>query len=153
MQSSKAMIMQPVEGQVFHAFGQTIHLMLNGEQTKGSITIMSGITPPGGGPPFHVHSREDEIFIVSKGRIQYFSDGNWTEVGVGGVVYLPRGVPHCFKNIGTTDSCHWIINIPSGFEKFFSKCAEEFSKEGGPLMDRIVEIHNEFGITLLEYPK
>jgi hypothetical protein len=38
---------------------------------------------------------------------------------------------------------------PSGFEKFFARCAEEFAKAGGPDMSRIVEIGVEHGIHFL----
>jgi len=39
---------------------------------------------------------------------------------------------------------------PSGFETFFARSADKFAKVGGPDMDKIVEIHREHGIELLE---
>ena len=98
----------------------------------------------------HVHHREDEIFLVIEGHISYCVNGEWTEVGPGGVVYLPRETSHSFRNIGETPSRHWIITTPSGFEVFFSRCADEFTKASPPDMGRIAEIFNEHGITLLE---
>jgi uncharacterized cupin superfamily protein len=79
-------IKQPGEGRGLHAFGNILSVMLEGEQTGGTISVMFEQTLPGGRPPLHVHSNEDEIFLVSEGRISYFADGVWTEVGVGGVV-------------------------------------------------------------------
>ena len=93
---------------------------------------------------------ELEIFLVIEGRISYCANGEWTEVGPGGVVYLPRETPHGFRNVGKTPSRHWIITTPSGFEVFFSRCADEFAKASPPDMGRIAEIFNEHGITLLE---
>jgi quercetin dioxygenase-like cupin family protein len=124
--------------------------MLGGEQTDEKLVVMSESTPPGGGPPLHVHSNEDEIFLVVEGRISYFADGNWTEVEVGGAVFLPKGVAHYYRNIGDTPSRHWIITTPSGFEKFFAHCAEEFAKPAGPNMDRVVEISREHGIEFIK---
>ena len=43
-----------------------------------------------------------------------------------------------------------IITTPSGFEVFFSRCADEFAKATPPDMGRISEIFGEHGITLLE---
>ncbi len=145
----KPFIAQPGAGEDLQAFGNILTVMLSGEQTAGTISVMSECTPPGGGPPLHVHSREDEIFLVVEGHLSYYAEGQWTEVGVGGAVYLPKGCVHCYRNMGTTPSRHWIITAPSGFEKFFASCAQEFSKTGGPSQERIVEIHQDYGIELL----
>jgi quercetin dioxygenase-like cupin family protein len=143
-------IVQPSTGTELHAFGNVLSVMLRGEQTGNTISIMLETTPPGGGPPLHIHSREEEIFFVAEGRISYCVNGKWTEVGPGGVIYLPRGMEHCYKNIGSSPGRHWIITLPSGFEDFFASCADEFAKENGPQEDRIFEIHREFGIELLD---
>lgn len=147
---SKPILVQPGTGKDLHAFGDVVSVMLSGEQTGGTLAVMLGITPPGGGPPPHVHANEDELFLAVEGRISYFVEGRWTEVGVGGAVYLPRGSVHCYRNVGTTPSRHWIVTTPSGFEKFFARCAEEFAKAGGPDMNRIVEISREHGIEYVE---
>lgn len=147
---TKPLILQPGMGTDLHAFGNVLSVMLRGEQTGNMISIMLETTPPGGGPPLHVHSREEEIFIVAEGQISYFVNGIWTEVSPGGVIYLPRGAEHCYKNVGVSPSRHWIITLPSGFENFFASCASEFAREDGPQEDRVLEIHREFGIDLLD---
>jgi mannose-6-phosphate isomerase-like protein (cupin superfamily) len=147
-----SVVVQPSEGKELRAFGDVLSVCLSGEQTGGALAVMLDETPPDGGPPFHVHSREDEWFLVVEGRISFFADGRWTEVGPGGAVYLPRGCPHTYRNIGTTPSKHWILTAPAGFEQFFARCADEFAKLGGPDMSRIVEIHYEYGIGLLGVP-
>lgn len=147
---SKPFIVQPGTGKDLHAFGNVASVILPGEQTGGTLAVMFEITPPGGGPPPHVHGNEDELFLVVEGRIRYFVEGRWTEVGVGGAVYLPRGIVHCYRNVGTTPSRHWILTTPAGFEKFFARCAEEFAKAGGPDMNRIVKISREYGIEYVE---
>ena len=148
--SSKPIIVQPGTGKVLHAFGAASSVVLAGEQTGGTITIISSITPPGGGPPFHIHHNEDEIFLVIEGQISYFVEGRWTEVGVGGAVYLPKDTAHTFRNVGSIPSRHWIITTPSGFEIFFARCADEFAKPGGPDKNRLIEIHKEHNIELIE---
>ena len=143
-------IVQPGIGKNLHAFGNILTVILSRDQTGNQLSVMSEVTPPGGGPPMHVHHREDEIFLIVEGRMSCCVNDEWTEVQPGGVVYLPRGTPHTFRNVGETPSRHWIITTPSGFEVFFSRCADEFAKAGGPDMGRIAEIFSEHGITLLE---
>ncbi len=123
---AQAIMVQPGTTKELHAFGDTLTVLLGGEQTGGALTMMLDITPPGGGPPLHVHSREDEFFLVVEGQLSYFADGQWTEIGPGGAVYFPTGVQHHYCNVGTTPSKHWILTTPSGFEHFFAACAEEF---------------------------
>ena len=130
--SPQPLIIQPGAGKELRAFGNVLSVMLSGEQTGGLLAVMIELTPPGGGPPLHVHDREDEIFLVIEGRLSYFVDGKWTEVGAGGLVYLPGGVAHCYRNTGDTPSRHSIITLPSGFEQFFAVAAEEFAQPGGP---------------------
>ncbi len=141
-----SIMVQPGSVPELHAYGDVLSVLLNGEQTGNTLTVMFDVTPPGGGPPPHVHHREDEFFLVVEGRISYFAEGQWTEVGVGGVVYLPRGVTHCYRNVGETPSKHWILTTPSGFEHFFAASAAEFAKPGAPDMPRLIEIAREHGI-------
>src|SRR6516165_38930 len=96
------------------------------------------ITPPGGGPPPHYHVNEDETFHILEGRMALLFDDEWYELSPGGAAYMPRGVVHTFKNVGDQSTRMLIITTPSGIEKFFARCAEEFAKPGGPDMSRIV---------------
>ena len=146
---SKPAIVQPGGGTDLHAFGDVVSVMLGGEQTSGTLTVAFDVTPPGGGPPPHVHGNEDELFLVVEGQLSYFVEGQWTEVGAGGAVYLPRGTTHCYRNVGATPSRQWILTTPSGFERFFARCANEFAKPGGPDMQQIVAIHQDHGIALV----
>lgn len=148
--SGKALIVPPGSSPELHAFGNVLSVLLSGEQTGGKIAVMSEWTPPGGGPPLHRHNNEDEIFLVVEGRISYFAEGKWSEVAAGGAVYLPAGAAHCYRNIGAAPSRHWILTMPSGFEKFFAECADEFTRPGGADPQRIAAIHSQHGIQLLD---
>jgi quercetin dioxygenase-like cupin family protein len=129
------------------AFGEEVMIHLDGERTGGKLTMCTEITPPGGGPPPHYHLNEDEIFHVLEGRVAFLMNREWHDVGPGGTAFMPRGVVHTFKNVGAESSRMLIMTTPSGIEKFFARCAEEFARPGGPPeMARLVHIGAEHGI-------
>ncbi len=146
MSDKSAAIVRQNDARVLRAFGLEITILLDGERTGGALTMWTEITPPGGGPPPHYRLNEDETFHVIEGRVAFLLDGEWNEVGSGGTAFMPRGIVHTFKNVGDQPSRMLNMTTPSGFEKFFARCADEFAKPGEPDMSRIVEIGTEYGI-------
>ena len=150
MSDKSAAIVRQNEARVLRAFGEEVIIHLDGERTAGKLTMWTEITAPGGGPPPHYHLNEDETFHIVEGRVAFFLNGEWNEVGPGGTAFMPRGVIHTFKNVGDKPSRMLIMTTPSGFEKFIARCAEEFAKPGKPDMSRIIEIGAEHGIHFLQ---
>ena len=141
-----SVVVPPAAGQVIRAFGEEITVHLDGAQTGGAFTMFTEVTSPGGGPPPHHHEHEDEWFYPLEGRVEFLRDGAWSEVPMGTVVFMPRGVVHAFRNPGCTPLRMLIHTAPAGFERFFARCAAEFGKPGTPDMARIVQIAAEHGI-------
>ncbi len=55
---------------------------------------------PGGYIPFHTNSLEHEQYVLNgNGKIVLGSEVK--EVTAGSIVYMPKGVPHSYENIGT----------------------------------------------------
>jgi len=134
------------QSRVLRAFGDEVHIHLGAAETGGQFTMFTDFTPPGGGPPPHYHIHEDEWFHVLEGRAAFFKDGEWTEVPVGSTVFMPKGTLHTFKNVGDTPLKQLITTAPAGFETYFARSGEEFTKPEGPDMKRLIEIAGEHGI-------
>ena len=76
---------------------------------------------PGGGPPPHIHSREQEGFYVLDGEVAFFVDGNLRVAGPGTMLNGPVGVLHSFKNEGKRPAKMSIWAAPAGIEKMFKE--------------------------------
>ncbi len=146
MSGDSAIVVPGNERQVLRAFGEEVTILLDGEQTGGRLTLWLETTPPGGGPPPHWHINDDETFHVLEGKVSFFQNGAWHEVGPGASAFVPRGQLHTFKNVGEQNSLMLLSTAPAGFEVFFARCAEEFARPGEPNMPRVFEIAAEHGI-------
>lgn len=62
-------IRKPNEGRTIAVVGDVYRFMATGEDTNGKYAMWEAIVPPGGGPPPHVHSREEESFYILEGEI------------------------------------------------------------------------------------
>src|SRR3954470_11268457 len=88
----------PGQGRTVAVVGDVYRFLATGEDTNGKYALWEAIVPPGGGPPPHVHSREEEGFYVLEGEIT-FTIGEESHVATAGsFANLPVGTPHSFKN-------------------------------------------------------
>ena len=151
-ETRRPVLIQPDDGEVFGAFGDIIQVKLGRQQTGGNLALGLCTTAPGGGPPPHVHHKEDELFIIVEGTMSFWANNEWRDLGPGGVVFLPRDVPHTFKNNSTSPVKMWVLTAPSGFEVFFGRCAKAFATAGasGPDMAQIMQIAGEHGIEFVK---
>ena len=67
------------------------------DATDGKLSVFQATMPEGFSPPRHIHTREDEVFLVLEGEAWFDVDGERQLAGPGTSVYMPRGVPHTFR--------------------------------------------------------
>jgi quercetin dioxygenase-like cupin family protein len=106
--------------------GPLVTFMAYGEQTGGAFTAFESRPAPGEGPPFHLHVREDETMYVAEGRLRVRLDETVREAPAGTLVFIPRGVPHSWQNVGETGARFLFLFTPAspGMERFFERAAE-----------------------------
>src|SRR5215475_11034088 len=73
----------PGQGRTIAIVGDVYRFLATGEETNGTYAIWESIVPPGGGPPPHVHSREEEGFYVLEGEILFTVNGERVVAAVG----------------------------------------------------------------------
>ena len=119
--------------------GGPLTFKARGEQTGGTLTAFENTIAPLDGPPLHTHANEDEAFYILEGHLRYLLDGELHDAPAGSFIFIPRGTPHCFQNIGDRPARILVLFTPSGMEHFFDRFAaqdegaEAFRTIGAPL--------------------
>ena len=98
----KGLIVPPGGGSIFSmAPGRSAALKLLGRETGDSIMLFEETAPAGTDTTFHLHRDSDEVAYVLSGEITFKIGDEVTVGGPGTCAFLPRGVPHAWKNTGT----------------------------------------------------
>jgi mannose-6-phosphate isomerase-like protein (cupin superfamily) len=114
-----SILKQPNEGRTVGVVGDVYRFLATGADTDGKYALWEAIVPPGGGPPPHVHSREEEGFYILEGEIT-FTIGDKRLVATAGVfANMPVGTPHSFKNESGKPARMLISVAPAGLEEMF----------------------------------
>lgn len=116
---SMAYLAQPEQQQRLEWLdGGTLTMLLDGKATDGQLLVGRFDVSEGEAPPFHMHTREDEVFMLIKGTALLWSGDEEMELSEGGIVYLPRNVPHAYR-ITSKKADLLMICTPAGIEGMF----------------------------------
>ena len=117
--SNKATINVPPQGRTIAVVGDVYRFLATGEDTNGKYALIEALVPPGGGPPPHVHSREEEGFFILKGEITFTVNGEKVVANAGTFANMPVGTPHSFRNESSQPAKMLISVAPAGLEQMF----------------------------------
>jgi len=110
---------KPAQGRTIAVVGDVYRFLATGEDTNGKYAMWEAIVPPGGGPPPHVHSREEEGFYILEGEITLTVNGERIVATAGTFANMPVGTPHSFKNESDRPAKMLLSVAPAGLEQMF----------------------------------
>ena len=146
----------PGTGPAFSAVGDIYRFLATGEQTGGVYVLSEARVLPGGGPPPHIHHREDEAFFVLEGEITFTLGDKKVVAKPGSFIQGPRGIPHAFKNESQAPARMLILVTPPGFEKFMAEFAQPVASfDSTPLpvtpadIQKLLAVAPRYGIEIL----
>jgi quercetin dioxygenase-like cupin family protein len=101
------------------------HLVISSAQSGGAFSLFDVSVDAGGGPPPHIHTREDETFHIQSGRFEGFLGDQLFEAGPGDAIFAPRGVPHAWRCV-SEDGGQMLLLVTPGenFERFAIEMSE-----------------------------
>jgi quercetin dioxygenase-like cupin family protein len=107
--------------------GGTLAILLDGKATDGQLMVGRFDVSEGEAPPYHKHTREDEVFMLIKGTALVWYDDQEMELSEGGIVFLPKDIPHAYRITSGRDRA---TPRPEGFEISPARMAEGADKFG-----------------------
>ncbi len=141
---------------VLSVAGDRVAILLDGAATNQKYTVMEATLPPKSGPPPHVHTREDEAFLVLTGEVTFYLGDQTIVRQKGESLFAPRNIPHHFKNTGTEDAVLLETASPAGIEDFFEAAGKPLgSRQDRPQPPTPADIQHmraiapDYGITIL----
>jgi quercetin dioxygenase-like cupin family protein len=100
--------------------GSLMTFLATGEDTQGKYSLIEAVTREGSVAPRHIHHREDEAFYVLEGEISVSIGDRTIKATSGSMVFLPRGVEHCFV-VESEQVRMLVLFAPAGMEGWFKE--------------------------------
>ncbi len=147
-------------GPAYRGPGDQITFLITSAQSNGAVFFGEVVVSPGGGPPPHRHTHEDESFYLQEGTLTLLLGEETIVASPGDFVQIPCGVVHAFKNTGTVNAKMLVVNTPGGIEKFFEETFDLTTDRATPpplpspaLMARAKAAAARHGLELLVPPQ
>jgi mannose-6-phosphate isomerase-like protein (cupin superfamily) len=93
------------------------------ESTGGAFTVFEEV-PPLTDVARHVHQHEDEMYYVLDGEHEFDCGDRSFRRGPGGIVFLPRGIPHAHRRVVPGAGRLLSMTTPAGLEGLFRLLAQ-----------------------------
>ena len=138
-------------GSKVNILGIPMVIRIHGRDTGGVVSAVESHDVTGGGPPPHIHHREDETFQVLEGEYEWTVGGNTFTARKGATIFAPRGVPHTYRYLGQTPGRLMCVITPAGFEGFFEEIGA-LGPQQQQEIPRVMEIAKKFGLEILAPP-
>ena len=148
--------MKPIQipndgGKKVNVLGIALFIRVHGRDTNGTLSVVESHDITGGGPPPHIHHREDETFQILEGEYEWMVGDKKFFAQKGTTIFAPRGVPHTYRCVGKTPGRLMCIITPAGFEEFFEGIGA-LSPQQQQEISRVMEIASKFGLEILPPP-
>src|SRR2546428_9311433 len=112
---AQGVVVLPGQGPVWNMSpGRSAVLKLLGGATGGSIMMFEEPVPGRSKSTFHLHHDSDEVAYVLSGEVTFKIGEEVTVGGPGTCAFMPRGVPHAWKNSGAETGRVLFLYTPAG---------------------------------------
>jgi quercetin dioxygenase-like cupin family protein len=131
MAALKGLVVPAGDGQhLKESSGQVTTMKLFGRETGQSVTLFEQAVPAGSKNSWlHLHRHSDEVAYVLEGEFTFKIGDDVTTGGPGACAFIPRNVPHAWKNSGSQPGRVVFFFTPASAGRFIEEMIEQ-PKEG-----------------------
>jgi quercetin dioxygenase-like cupin family protein len=152
MPSLAPKVLEPREGlRLQSGPGRDLIFKVTGEDTGGALDYFIVEVAPKGGPPLHVHRRQEETIHALTGRYKLQIGDEAFQIEEGGFAYLPSTVPHAFLNLTDEPGEVVVVYTPGGGHKFYEELGP-LTRNGTPDRTTVAALFEKYDMTLLGPP-
>ncbi len=141
------------EGEAYWFLKNRMTVKATRELTHGTLSLIEATVAAGATAPWHVHHREDEMMYVLEGDILFKCGDELFRGGPGSFVFLPRDIPHSFKNLSDQPARWLVLGAPAGLDRFFIEAGTPALAEGlnphPPDFRKMAEVAARYGQEIL----
>jgi quercetin dioxygenase-like cupin family protein len=147
--STQIRVWEPGEGLKLQSGpGRDLIFKVTGEDTGGAFDYFIVEVAPKGGPPLHVHHKQEETIQVLKGQFKIRIGEEIFYCKEGGFAYLPSKIPHAFLNLTDEPGEIVVVYTPGGGHKFYEELGP-LTRNGSPDRKIVSQIFEKYDMTLL----
>ena len=110
--------------------GGILQVLFDSDATEGNLFMARQRLHAGDATPIHLHTREDEMFVVLSGRGTFWCGEDELHLEEGAVIYLPRNVSHGYRCV--TDMDLLTLATPAGLEALFRTAGHDLAAPKPP---------------------
>jgi quercetin dioxygenase-like cupin family protein len=119
--------------------GRAAALKLQSGQTGESVMVFEEVAPAGTETPLHLHHHSDEVMYVLSGEFTFQIGDQVSAGGPGACAFMPRDIPHAWKNSGSDTGRAIFMYAPAEAGKVF----EELSRIQRPFAEIVNDPEGE----------
>jgi quercetin dioxygenase-like cupin family protein len=135
--------------------GATLSILLDGAASDGRLTVGRFDLSEGDASSYHMHTREDEVFVMIHGTASLRVGYEEKQLSAGGVAFLPRNLPHAYRIVSRTADM-LMICTPAGIEGFFRTLGHDRATTrrttSPPTTEQLAATAEQYGNIILDPP-
>jgi mannose-6-phosphate isomerase-like protein (cupin superfamily) len=126
--------------------GERFKIRVSSAQTMGSCSVIEILADPHNGVPVHIHTKEEEHFIVLEGTLDIAVGARRWDTPAGTSVTVRRGEPHAWCNPTDVPLHMLVVFSPGHIDGLFRAAA------GVGDVDKVTAIAAHYGTQLIGPP-
>jgi quercetin dioxygenase-like cupin family protein len=145
-------VLTPIDGgKKLNVLGIPMVIRIHGRDTSSIVSVVESHDVSGGGPPPHIHQREDETFQILEGEYEWMVGDRKFVAPKGATIFAPRGIPHTYRYLGKTPGRLMCVITPSGFEGFFEEIGAMSPHQQQDILG-VITVAKKYGLEILPPP-